>query len=64
MRGKTLEQEATLCLVLLMGYSVSVYANLDDEVKKKAVLKRARSIVKENLSTSLKRQLLIICDSL
>ncbi|MFT0245081.1 UpxZ family transcription anti-terminator antagonist, partial [Bacteroides thetaiotaomicron] len=31
--GKTAEQEAALCLSLLMGYSVSMYANSEDEAK-------------------------------
>lgn len=32
--GETTEQEAALCLSLLMGYSVSMYANPEDEIKK------------------------------
>ena len=36
--GKTAEQEAALCLSLLMGYSVSMYANSEDEAKKETVL--------------------------
>ena len=30
-RGKTPEQDATLCLAILMGYNVSMYANPEDE---------------------------------
>ena len=57
-RGKTLEQEATLCLALLMGYSVSMYANPDDEFKKQSVLKRSRKILPTLPPSSVKEQLM------
>lgn len=44
LRGKTVEQEAALCLAILMGYSVSIYANPDDEFKKQEILNRSRSL--------------------
>ena len=47
--GKTVEQEAALCLSLLMGYSVSMYANSEDEAKKKTVLRRSQMILKNQL---------------
>ena len=63
-RGKTLEQEATLCLALLMGYSVSMYANPDDEFKKQSVLKRSRKILPTRPPSSVKEQLLVFCNEL
>ena len=55
--GKTAEQEAALCLSLLMGYSVSMYANSEDEAKKKTVLRRSQKILKNQLPSPLKIQL-------
>ena len=55
--GKTAEQEAALCLSLLMGYSVSMYANSEDEAKKKTVLRRSQMILKNQLPSPLKIQL-------
>ena len=34
LRGETMEQDASLCLALLLGYSVSMYANPEEESKK------------------------------
>ena len=42
-RGKTPEQDATLCLAILQGYNVSMYANPEDEERKQAVLTRSLS---------------------
>ena len=61
-RGKTAEQEAALCLSLLMGYSVSMYANSEDEAKKKTVLRRSQMILKKLSPTSLRFQLSTICN--
>ena len=57
-RGKTADEEAALCLALLMGYSVSLYANPDDEAKKKVVLDRSREVLTILPSSLLKDQLL------
>ena len=62
--GKTAEQEAALCLSLLMGYSVSMYANSEDEAKKKTVLRRSQMIMKNQLPSPLKIQLHTIYDKL
>ena len=62
--GKTAEQEAALCLSLLMGYSVSMYANSEDEAKKKTVLRRSQMILKNQLPSPLKIQLHTIYDKL
>ena len=51
-------------LSLLMGYSVSVYANSEDEVKKRAVLRRSQEIMKKRLPSPLKIQLHTIYDKL
>ncbi len=61
-RGKTADEEATLCLALLMGYSVSLYANPDDEAKKQVVLERSRAVLTILPSSSLKDQLLAVSD--
>ena len=60
--GTTAEQEAALCLSLLMGYSVSMYANSEDEAKKKTVLRRSQMILKKLSPTSLRFQLSTICN--
>ena len=62
--GTTAEQEAALCLSLLMGYSVSVYANSEDEVKKRAVLRRSQEIMKKRFSSPLKNRLHTIYNEL
>ena len=36
-RGETPEQDATLCLAILQGYNVSMYANPEDEDRKRCV---------------------------
>lgn len=33
LHGSTPEQDASLCLALLLGYSVSLYASLEDDLK-------------------------------
>ena len=61
LKGNTVEQEALLCLAILSGYSVIIYANPEDEIRKKSVLERAGKIVEEALPMSLKCRLLAIC---
>ena len=34
LHGSTPEQDASLCLALLLGYSVSLYASLEDDLKR------------------------------
>ena len=62
--GKTAEQEAALCLSLLMGYSVSMYANSEDEAKKKTVLIRSQKIIQNLFSSPLKNRLHTIYNEL
>lgn len=60
-KSANLEEEANLCLALLMGYNATIYDNGDKENKKQAILDRI-SIVLEQLSTSLlKVRLLTYC---
>ena len=56
--GETTEQEAALCLSLLMGYSVSMYANPEDELKKQTVLLRTGKILPLLPPSPLKEHLL------
>ena len=62
--GKTAEQEAALCLSLLMGYSVSMYANPEDEIKKQIILIRSQKIIQNLFSSPLKNRLHIIYNEL
>lgn len=60
-RGKTPEQDATLCLAILMGYNVSMYANPEDEERKQAVLTRSLSLLDVLPPSLLKQQLSAVC---
>ena len=61
LRGATMEQDASLCLALLLGYSVSMYANPEEESKKYNILVRSRHILQTlSASSSLKEQLLTV----
>lgn len=57
LRGKSDEQEAARCLAMLMGYSVSMYANPDDERKRQTVLKRSQKLLESLSPCPLKEQL-------
>lgn len=58
-KGKTVEEEARICLVLLMGYSVSMYANPSDVEKRQCVIDRACSVLEKLPAGLLKCQLLV-----
>lgn len=62
LRADTEEQEAALCIAILMGYSVSIYANPEDEIKRRCVFERSRQIMDKLPSISLKKRLYAICD--
>lgn len=62
--GTTAEQEAALCLSLLMGYSVSMYANPEDEIKKQTILIRSQKIIQNLFSSPLKNRLHTIYNEL
>lgn len=51
-QSSDVEEEANLCLALLMGYNATIYDNGDKEQKKQAVLDRIYPIL-EQLSASL-----------
>lgn len=57
LRGNTVEQDANLCLAILMGYSISVYANPEDEFKKRKVLVRSQRLLQTLSPSFLQRQL-------
>ena len=60
-KGSNTEEEANLCLALLMGYNATIYDNGDKEQKKQVVLDRIYDVL-EKLSTSLlKVRLLTYC---
>lgn len=56
--GVTVEQEASLCLAILMGYSVTMYANPEDDRRKDSVLKRSRKLLEVLVPGFLKDKLL------
>ena len=63
-RGKTPEQDATLCLAILMGYNVLMYANPEDEARKRNVFIRSRKLLNSLPPSLLKEQLSTLCDEM
>ncbi len=59
--GDTPEEEAHICLALLMGYTSTAYNYGDKEEKKQQVLTRATKVVEELSDGLLKCQLLTYC---
>ena len=60
-RGKTPEQDDTLCLAILQGYNVSMYANPEDEDRKRSVLQRSLTLLDVLPPSLLKQQLSAVC---
>ena len=60
-RGETPEQDATLCLAILQGYNVSMYANPEDEERKQSVLQRSLTLLDVLPPSLLKQQLSAVC---
>ena len=60
-RGKTPEQDATLWLAILQGYNVSMYANPEDEDRKRSVLQRSLTLLDVLPPSLLKQQLSAVC---
>lgn len=60
-QGSTDEEEASLCIVLLLGYSVTAYDHGDKEEKVQSVLNRSWKILDRLPASLLKCQLLVIC---
>ena len=58
-KSSDIEEEANLCLALLMGYNATIYDDGDKEQKKQVVLERIYNIL-EKLSTSLLKLRLLV----
>lgn len=63
LHGATVEQEASICLALLMGYNATIYNYGDKESKKQTVLNRCWNILEHLPASLLKCQLLTYCYS-
>ena len=57
-RGSNIEEEANLCLALLMGYNATIYDYGDKGQKKQAVLDRIYNVLEELPDSLLKVRLL------
>lgn len=60
-KGSTYEEEARLCLVLLMSYGATIYDRGDKERKKQSILNRAWKTLDKLPPSLLKCQLLVAC---
>ena len=60
-KASTDEEEALLCLALLMGYNAVMYSQSEIEARKQAVLDRAGKILDKLPPSLLKCQLLTYC---
>lgn len=61
LRGSTPEQDASLCLALLLGYSVSMYASLEDDLKREHILVRSLELLATLSPSPLKNDLYTVC---
>lgn len=60
-KGSNTEEDANLCLALLMGYNATIYDNGDKEQKKQAVLNRIYDVLEQLPASLLKVRLLTYC---
>ena len=60
-KSSDIEEEANLCLALLMGYNATIYDYGDKEQKKQSVLERAYTILEQLPASLLKVRLLAYC---
>lgn len=60
-KGDTPEEEAGICLALLMGYNATIYSDKDKEAKKQSILDRAWEVLEQLPSSLLRCQLLTYC---
>ena len=60
-KGSDIEEEANLCLALLMGYNATIYDYGDKGQKKQAVLDRIFNILEQLPASLLKVRLLTYC---
>ena len=61
LKGENTEEEARLCLALLMGYNATIYDYGDKESKKQVILDRSLLVLESLPSSLLKCQLLTYC---
>lgn len=60
-KGSDTEEEANLCLALLLGYNATIYDDGDKEQKKQIVLNRIYDILEKLPASVLKVRLLTFC---
>lgn len=60
-KGSDTEEEANLCLALLLGYNATIYDDGDKEQKKQIVLNRIYDILEKLPASVLKIRLLTFC---
>lgn len=60
-KSSNVEEEANLCLALLMGYNATIYDNGDKEQKKQVVLDRISDVLEQLPGSLLKVRLLTYC---
>lgn len=60
-KSSDIDEEANLCLALLMGYNATIYDNGDKEEKKQAVLDRISNVLDRLPASLLKVRLLTYC---
>ena len=60
-KGDTPEEEAGICLALLMGYNATIYSDKDKEAKNQSILDRAWEVLEQLPPSLLKCQLLTYC---
>lgn len=56
-RGNTIEEEARICLSLLMGFSVCMYGSEEDDGKRITVEKRVEKVLEKLRDSEWKEQL-------
>lgn len=61
MKGTTSEEEAAICLSLLMGYNATIYNDGDKESKIQSILDRSFAVLDHLPASLLKCQLLTYC---
>lgn len=60
-KSSDIDEEANLCLALLLGYNATIYDNGDKEEKKQAVLDRISNVLELLPASLLKVRLLTYC---
>lgn len=61
LQGETPEEEAHICLALLMGYGANIYSDNDKENERQTILHRSCNVLNYLPATLLKCQLLAFC---